>query len=72
MSTPPVETAAAPPADGAWQVDLRIVVSSSVTGWRAVVTGPDAIEREFVSPFDLVRFVGWPFATLAGPPRGLR
>jgi hypothetical protein len=55
-------------------VEFRLVVSMSrEAGWRASVQGPDATEREFVSPFELARFLGWPVAQMpASPSAGLR
>jgi len=43
------------------RIELRLVIwMSRESGWRASVFGPDAGEREFVSPFELARFLAWP------------
>jgi hypothetical protein len=36
-------------------------VWSGADGWHARVVGPDAIEHEFTSPFELARYVARPF-----------
>lgn len=49
-------------------IEFRLVVwMSRESGWRALVLGPDATEREFVSPFELARFLGWPVAAMSTP-----
>ena len=55
--------------------EFRLVVwTSPSAGWRARVTGRDAVEHEFRSPFELARFVAWPADPGAAPrpPAGLR
>jgi hypothetical protein len=50
-------------------IEFRLVVwMSRESGWRASVLGPDTSEREFVSPFELARFLAWPVAQLPAPP----
>jgi hypothetical protein len=52
-------------------VEFRLVVwMSREAGWRASVFGPDATEREFVSPFELARFLAWPVAQLPASSNG--
>ena len=52
-------------------IEFRLVVRMSrESGWRASVVGPDASEREFVSPFELARFLAWPVAAAAPSPDG--
>jgi hypothetical protein len=52
-------------------VEFRLVVRMSrESGWRASVFGPDATEREFVSPFELARFFAWPAAQVPPSPQG--
>ncbi|MEO7245122.1 MAG: hypothetical protein ABIX12_08240 [Rubrivivax sp.] len=42
-------------------VEFRLVVwMGGESGWRASVLGPDATEHEFLSPFELARFLAWP------------
>ncbi|MEO5882655.1 MAG: hypothetical protein ABIQ06_09590 [Caldimonas sp.] len=42
-------------------LEFRLVLRMSRdSGWRASVVAPDATEREFVSPFELARFLAWP------------
>jgi hypothetical protein len=54
-------------------VELRLVVWVAPGGdWRARVSGPGMAEREFVSPFELARFVAAPPSTLASNGSGLR
>jgi len=57
------------PPSGA-PVELRLLVwFGPGTGWRARISGPGLGEREFVSPFELARFVAWP-RTKAPPGNG--
>jgi hypothetical protein len=65
----------APPvvASGIGPIELRLVVwvdQGSV--WHARVSGPGIAEREFVSPFELARFVAWPLAKSQRGDTGLR
>ena len=61
------------PSPGMDPIELRLVVwidSGSV--WRARVSGAGIAEREFVSPFELARFVAWPLAPAQRRGSGLR
>ena len=52
-------------------IEFRLVVwMSRESGWRASVVGPDATEREFLSPFELARFLAWPVVQTAPSPHG--
>jgi hypothetical protein len=54
-------------------IELRLVVwidPGSV--WRARVSGVGIAEREFVSPFELARFVAWPLTPTQRGDSGLR
>jgi len=52
-------------------MEFRLVVRlSRAQGWHAWVTGPDATEREFASPFELARFLAWPMDRMPGSPDG--
>ncbi len=55
-------------------VEFRLVVwTSRESGWRASVFGPDTTEREFLSPFELARFLAWPVTqTPASSSGGIR
>lgn len=55
-------------------MDFRLTVwPAGETGWRARVIAPDASEREFVSPFELARYLAWPAAASPTKPgKGLR
>ena len=55
-------------------VEVCLVVQMSrEAGWRASVVGPDATAREFVSPFELARFLAWPLGPrVALPNNGIR
>ena len=61
------------PSPGMEPIELRLVVwldPGSV--WHARVSGPGIAEREFVSPFELARFVAWPLAPGQRGGPGLR
>lgn len=52
---------------------MQLTVWSADDGWHARLAGPGAKPREFVSPFELARFVSWPIADqLADQGTGLR
>lgn len=52
-------------------IEVRLVVwMSRESGWRASVLAPDTSEREFVSPFELARFLAWPVAQMPASPGG--
>jgi len=55
-------------------IEVRLVVRMSrEAGWRAWVLGPDANRREFVSPFELARFLAWPASQASASPNvGIR
>ena len=60
------------PPSGA-PVELRLLVwFGPGLGWRARISGPGLEDREFVSPFELARFVGWPRVKAPPGSGGLR
>lgn len=60
-------------AYAAARVEFRLIVWVHPShGWRARLIGADASERDFASPFELVRFVSWPVRVADGPGSGLR
>jgi hypothetical protein len=55
-------------------VEFRLTVwLGGEAGWHARVVAPDASEHEFVSPFELARYMAWPgLAVAKDPGKGLR
>ena len=51
-------------ADARWRVELQLTVWAAKDGWHARLWGIGTVPREFVSPFELARFVSWPVANL--------
>ena len=52
-------------------IEFRLVVRMSrESGWSASVFGPNATRREFVSPFELARFLACPVAPLPASSHG--
>jgi hypothetical protein len=52
-------------------IEFRLVIRvSRESGWRASVFGPDAAELEFLSPFELARFLAWPAVHGPSPLEG--
>jgi len=55
-------------------VEFRLTVwMSRESGWRARVVAPGVDPRDFVSPFELARFLAWPAAAMTVRlPGGIR
>lgn len=74
MGRPPTDTEQQGTTSGPrWSVDLHLTVWAAGDGWHARLSGIGTAPREFVSPFELARFVSWPVANLPkGEGNGLR
>jgi len=58
------EHRATPPGER-WRVDLQLTVWAAEDGWHARLSGIGTSPREFVSPFELARYVTWPLTDTA-------
>lgn len=55
-------------------MEVRLLVwIEPAHAWRARAIGPGDVAHDFASPFELARFMAWPFSAGSGPAReGLR
>jgi len=79
MGRPPIDDEhRATPAGARGRIELRLTVWAADDGWHARLSGFGTTPREFVSPFELARFLARaapaavPASTTSHRDRGLR